>query len=563
MANNLNFKWGLHANLPDGTSGKRVEVGTLYFTKDEGGLYLGVAETQKPKRIQGVVQYYADLTQFKTDVVPPYSTDVIYYIASENALVKWTGETIGSDGSIQSGAFTVLNVTASDFAGLTEVVSGNTGAINSLRADLGNKDENGAPAFDRIISLEAAVSALEEFVGSGSEGDSLASRIAALETWRIDIDDWAVNYVNDTLTSHGAAIETNNGAINSLRADLGNSTNPANGTAFKRIETVENILQDIDEYIGRDDGKKGTLTSRVSTLESEVSDLQSWSVDVDSEISDLRSDLDNEIATRNNLGTVVDGIRKDLGTNTFGTSTAFDQIGRLITNEAALSGRVDGHDKSIAAVTTTANSALAQANANKATLEGLTGNLNGNYYTKDEVNGFVQDLDTDISNLEAELSDRIDDEIKAANALTYKGGIDGDATWQTICTKSSHIGDTYVVTNGTFTLQNFNGANNYAVYAGDLIVATAKSNTSGENDDGELVVSNTYWVHVKTGYDKTFEGKLTNRVDSGYISFDLTSLNGTGTRGDLGTAYIRTQGNIKAGTDSAGIPQLALEWGTF
>ena len=562
MANNLNFKWGLHANLPDGSAGKRTEVGTLYFTKDEGGLYLGVAETQKPKRIQGVVQYYADLTQFKTNVVPPYSADVIYYIASENALVKWTGETIGSDGNIQSGAFTVLNVTASDFAGLTEVVTGNTGAINSLRADLGTKDQNGAPAFDRIISLEAAVSALEEFVGSGSEGDSLSSRIADLETWRNDIDDWAVNYVNDTLTSHGTAIETNNGAINGLRADLGNSTNPANGTAFKRIETVENILQDVDEYIGRDDGKKGTLTSRVSTLESEVSDLQNWSVDAGIEIGDLRADLNDEIGARNNLATTVENIRKDLGTNTFGSSTAFAQIGGLVTNVGALSGRLDGHDRSIAAVTTTANSALTQANANKQTLESLTGNLNGNYYTKAEVNNFVQGLDTDISNLEAELNEKIDDEIKAANALTYKGGIDGNATWQDISGNLSHIGDTYIVTNGTFTLQNFNGANNYVVYAGDLIVATAKPNAS-ENSDGELAVADTYWVHVKTGYDKSFEGQLTNSVADNYIKFELTSLNGNGTAGDLGKVFIRTQGNIKASADSANVPQLTLEWGTF
>jgi hypothetical protein len=35
---NLNFKWGLYKNLPQETS----EVGTLYFTTNEGSLYLGV-----------------------------------------------------------------------------------------------------------------------------------------------------------------------------------------------------------------------------------------------------------------------------------------------------------------------------------------------------------------------------------------------------------------------------------------------------------------------------------------------------------------------------------------
>jgi hypothetical protein len=93
---NLNFKWGLHENLVKMTTS---EVGAVYFTKDEGGLYLGVDANKAPKRVQGVVQYYEDLTQFKSNVLPPYSSDIIYYIASENALVKWNGEKIAADGT--------------------------------------------------------------------------------------------------------------------------------------------------------------------------------------------------------------------------------------------------------------------------------------------------------------------------------------------------------------------------------------------------------------------------------------------------------------------------------
>ena len=92
---NLNFKWGLHSGLKAMTSS---DVGTLYFTKDEGGLYLGVDANQKPKRIQGIVQYYATLDAFKAEVLPPYSSEVIYYIADQNALVKWNGSKVtGSD----------------------------------------------------------------------------------------------------------------------------------------------------------------------------------------------------------------------------------------------------------------------------------------------------------------------------------------------------------------------------------------------------------------------------------------------------------------------------------
>lgn len=83
---NLNFKWGVHSKLPKSVDA--ADIGTLFFTKDERSLYLGAEAGKAPKRIQGVVQYYADLTAFKSDVLPPYSSDVIYYIASENALVR-------------------------------------------------------------------------------------------------------------------------------------------------------------------------------------------------------------------------------------------------------------------------------------------------------------------------------------------------------------------------------------------------------------------------------------------------------------------------------------------
>lgn len=193
---NLNFKWGLHRNLP--ASLTEAQIGSLFFTKDEGSLYLGIEAGKKPQRIQGVVQYYEDLTQFKSNVLPPYSEDIIYYIASESALVKWSGKKVAEDGTTKtSGEFTVLNVTASEFtdavnnlntsiAGNATNIGVNASNITGLRTDLGTNDKTDTTAFLRIKALEEAVDALEKLTGTGGAGNSLTERIKALEDWKAE-----------------------------------------------------------------------------------------------------------------------------------------------------------------------------------------------------------------------------------------------------------------------------------------------------------------------------------------------------------------------------------------
>ena len=89
----LLFKKGSFNDLKANViTGNKATEGAFYVTEDEGCLYLG-QEDGKLKRIQGSVLFFETLTRFEDKVVkaPPYSTDVIYFIASENALVRWTG----------------------------------------------------------------------------------------------------------------------------------------------------------------------------------------------------------------------------------------------------------------------------------------------------------------------------------------------------------------------------------------------------------------------------------------------------------------------------------------
>lgn len=101
----LLFKKGSYSDLQSKVIANSKAIdGALYLTEDEGGLYLGKSDGSV-KRIQGSVLYFDSLAAFTNEVAPPYSTDIIYFIADSNALVRWTGS-----------EWKVLNATASDVA---------------------------------------------------------------------------------------------------------------------------------------------------------------------------------------------------------------------------------------------------------------------------------------------------------------------------------------------------------------------------------------------------------------------------------------------------------------
>lgn len=85
------FKKGTWANLQANViTGSKAVDGALYLTEDEGGLYLGKSNGTV-KRISGSVLYFSSLDEFSQNVQPPYSTDVIYFLADRDALVRWNG----------------------------------------------------------------------------------------------------------------------------------------------------------------------------------------------------------------------------------------------------------------------------------------------------------------------------------------------------------------------------------------------------------------------------------------------------------------------------------------
>lgn len=119
------FKKGTWANLQANViNGSKAVDGALYLTEDEGGLYLGKSNGTV-KRISGSVLYFSSLDEFSQNVQPPYSTDVIYFLADRDALVRWNGS-----------EWIVLNQTAESvntaLQNLQDQITTNTNNINKV-----------------------------------------------------------------------------------------------------------------------------------------------------------------------------------------------------------------------------------------------------------------------------------------------------------------------------------------------------------------------------------------------------------------------------------------------
>ena len=505
---NLNFKWGSYEKFSTLTTS---EPGTLYFTKDEGGLYIGVDATKAPKRISGVVQHYESLTDFKTAVKPPYASDVIYYISSQDALVKWN-PTAGENGT---GAFVVLNVTASQFSALSQKVT-------TVESNLGQSTDatTKTTAFGHINRLSAAVSALEQLIGTGSGEGTLLNRIKNLEDNKADKSVVNTLQQNYTLTS-ADVINIKNDLYDQV---VGEETVPG---LISTVSSIDALLDRTEERV--------TNIEIVLNGDPEVEN----STGLIGSVSQLSGNLANTDLRLTNLKNAVED------PNT-GLAKAHTKINTV-------TSKVDDPNSGLAKTKEIADSALQKANTNAGNITTLT-----------------QKVSTDIAAAKTEALNKIDAEIKAANALTYKGDISSidDAEKilynldETKIEVQKSIGDLYVVTqNKSLTFYKFGdtAVSSHSVRAGDFLVAT--SNNGLEKEDGTIDNANVRWVHIECGYTTQTENKLVVTSLAKGAKIDLQTFT-SDSRGLVN--IVSSSNNIKLVYTSADKNLTAsLEWDEF
>lgn len=272
MSNNttmLKLAWGNHENLP-----KTSEVGMLYVTKDEGSMYIGLNANNPPVRLSGTVQFYKDKEDWQKRVSPPYSPDVIYYIANTGSLIRWTGDVKkDGDGNITEGGFKIINVSVDTFnTALTSINDTLAQTQTRLESHGDTLTSYGTTLGDHNTTLathEGHITRILESLGleeGAQEGDGLVPRVVALEGWRtsasnsiashetsIESHNSTLEQHSSTLTDHLGKITANTGNINKLLAFLGN------------IDTEENRVVALEKGVSTNADNISSLTTNLTT----------------------------------------------------------------------------------------------------------------------------------------------------------------------------------------------------------------------------------------------------------------------------------------------------------
>lgn len=163
----------------------KVTPGALYLTEDEGGLYLGI-NSSTVKRIQGSIIFYKDALTFKGTVIdnPPYSRDVIYFIVSDNALIRWDDT---------SNKWIQINATADDVSTeltrLNNLINAEVTRATTAEEGLGERITANATAITTKLdtatfntfktNYDAKVTELEGSIATNASGVTAAKNAAA------------------------------------------------------------------------------------------------------------------------------------------------------------------------------------------------------------------------------------------------------------------------------------------------------------------------------------------------------------------------------------------------
>jgi len=582
----LQFKMGLHANLPTAR-----QAGTVYVTTDERSMYVDIDNSTRI-RINDIIQHAS-----ATDAKPPFSTDAFYYFQAENALMRYNG--VDAEGKHQ---WVQLNSTAD----VANRVSTLEGKVSTLETDM-------TTVKGDITDLETAVGTAQTTADKGV-ADAAAAKaqadkgVADAKTAQDTADANATNIttLQNTTSTHAtdisgiktrlddaeSDIDTLQSDLDAAEALLGTaSDNNLKNTAFGRIAALEDLTEGHTELIEGLNSDLGTLTTKVENIETSVrtntSNISKNATAIEALQAAVGTGADGlatkvaDLQTR--MGTAesdIDTLQKDLNT---AESTIESQGNRISTLEIfktehtvaynTLNATVGGHTTSITNLQDANNALAARVKVNEDKLGSnnpATGNANGTVYERIKQNASdivgltnrTSTLETTVGKLTGDGADSIDGKIEAAttqleedltnvingkiiaaNAMEYLGQVADLAALQALT--NVKIGDTYIAAN------DFKLEDNTQVYAGDLLIANGTEGTNG------FITGTITWDHVNTGYKVNQEQTLSSGENN---TIQLKSYLGA----NNGTITFAAKENTSATVEVANnIVTIGIEWGTF
>lgn len=517
----LKFKMGEYKNLAAATK----SAGTVYITTDERAMYVDVSDSERI-RVQGSVLYFNNLKEFTDRVAPPYSTDIIYFIAESNALMRYNGS-----------SWVQLNATADSV----------TGAINDLTAALGVVQKATEDNANAIAANGTAIAGnATAIAGVKATADDAAARVVVLEG-EMDAAEGRLDSAEERLQ----AVEND--------AEAAQMTADANADAIEAIQGAATALTD----------RVSTLETKMETAEGDITDLKSRATAVETKANNLEtaigSDSDAD-SIKGRIKTLEDGLGdaeealegyKDTVAATYVTKEVYNaKVGAIDTTigsnevKTSLMGRVytleDDVDKVEVRATGLENRMTAVegvASANEDKISALETNVGKTYVTKTEFNntktalsGSIDTINTNIgTDLVAgkTLSGRIttlESDVNTAkgNITTLQGDV--SANEQAISANEGKITGLTTRVNGIDEVVN-----------GHTLTLTGVNSTLGEHT--QAIAGHTSSIATLTSDLNTANGKIDDNAEA--IESIQSAIGTNGLAGRV--TALETKANTEAG----------------
>ena len=372
----LNFKWGLHGNLP---AVNAESVGTVYVTTDEQAMYVDVA-ADKRIRIQQIVTYatQADFTAALQGKQPPFGAE-FYYVADANALMKWipaAGEVAGywkqinSTSELETAIDKIETILGDKYfaedntatvAGDIKALGDRIHSIETIGGQVnvieGVKKNGTALEIDEekhaLLTLGALADKYTVATGDIADGAVTTAKIADGAVATAKIADKAVTEakLDEALAAKVGKIATSEQAIATLRTDF----EAADVTINDRIDDVEGRVEAIKNGYATDDD----LATAVSTLEGKITEGDNA----------VKAIIGGEYSSTNTVATDIAGVKETLS----GVSGKVNTIETNYVDKTAYAGDKTALEGGISEAKQAAQNAQNSANTANDLLDGYTG----------------------------------------------------------------------------------------------------------------------------------------------------------------------------------------------
>lgn len=372
----VQFKCGEYSGFKALTS---YEQGTIYVTTDEQGIYFAKDANTAVKL--GNIITFATLADWKNAVTPPYNADVFYYIANDNALIKFNGSRFVQ---INSASAQDINDIRTAIGGKTDPVTADTvwGQINKALADAAAASTAASTADGKAVAAQGtANSAL-------GKANSNAGEITTIKE--------SIGTINGDITDLKAIVETGDNSNTKLRQAIdANATAAANAqtkaneayalaeTAKGKADTNATNITNINTAIG-DDNTANSIKGRIKANETAINTINT-TIGNDSTTGSIKGRIKANETTISEHGTAIANIQNNYATKTYAEqeadaaeSAAKSHADTEIANaKTALigTGDIKATDNTIKGAKKYTDEKIAVVNTSISTLSGQIGNL--------------------------------------------------------------------------------------------------------------------------------------------------------------------------------------------